>query len=220
MSYDSISVNRALGEYLISVSLREPELLKELRAETAHQAYGGMQIAAEQGQLMALLVRLMRAKRCIEIGTFTGYSSLSVALALPADGKLICCDVNPETTAIAQRYWRKAGVAEKIELRLAPALETLDALLSAGAAGSFDFAFIDADKPEYDQYYEACLKLLRPGGLAVIDNVLWSGQVADPGRRDQSTTALKKLNRKIHEDARIDLSMLPLGDGVTLALKR
>ena len=220
MSYDSISVNRALGEYLISVSLREPELLKELRDETRRQAYGGMQIAAEQGQFMALLVRLMRAKRCIEIGTFTGYSSLSVALALPADGKLICCDVNPETTAIAQHCWRKAGVAEKIELRLAPALETLDALLSGGAAGSFDFAFIDADKPEYDRYYEACLKLLRPGGLIVIDNVLWSGQVADPGRRDQSTTALKKLNRKLHEDARIDLSMLPLGDGVTLALKR
>lgn len=220
MTYHSISVNRALGDYLISVSLRESELLKELREETGHQAYGGMQITAEQGQFMALLVKLMRAKRCIEIGTFTGYSSLSVALALPADGKLICCDVNPQTTAIAQRYWRKAGVAEKIELRLAPALETLGTLLSAGAAGSFDFAFIDADKPEYDEYYEACLKLLRPGGLIVIDNVLWSGQVADPGRRDQSTTALRKLNRKLHEDGRIDLSMLPLGDGVTLALKR
>jgi len=220
MTYNSISVNRALGDYLISVSLREPELLQELREETGHHAYGGMQITPEQGQFMALLVKLMRAKRCIEIGTFTGYSSLSVALALPADGKLICCDVNPQTTAIAERYWRKAGVTEKIELRLAPALETLATLLSAGAAASFDFAFIDADKPEYDGYYEACLQLLRPGGLIVIDNVLWSGQVADPGRRDQSTTALKKLNRKLHEDARIDLSMLPLGDGVTLALKR
>ena len=220
MTYHSISVNRALGDYLIAVSLRESELLEALRAETGRQAYGGMQITPEQGQFMGLLVRLMRAKRCIEIGTFTGYSSLSVALALPPDGKLICCDVNPQTTAIAQRYWAKAGVASKIELRLAPALDTLAALLSAGAAGSFDFAFIDAEKTEYDEYYEACLKLLRPGGLIVIDNVLWSGQVADPSRRDQSTTMLRKLNRKLHEDARIDLSMLPLGDGVTLALKR
>jgi predicted O-methyltransferase YrrM len=220
MSYNSISVNRALGEYLISVSLREPELLKELREETGHQAYGGMQIAAEQGQFMALLVRLMRAKRCIEIGTFTGYSSLSVALALPADGKLICCDVDPQTTTIAQRYWRKAGVAEKIELRLAPALETLDTLLSAGAAGSFDFAFIDADKPEYDEYYEACLQLLRPGGLIVIDNVLWGGAVADARRKDPETAALRALNAKLHRDERVDLALLPLADGITLARKR
>jgi caffeoyl-CoA O-methyltransferase len=220
MSYDSISVTRALGDYLISVSLREPDILRELREETGRQAYGTMQIAAEQGQFMALLVRLMGAKRCLEIGTFTGYSALSVALALPEDGRLICCDVNPDTTTIAQRYWRKAGVAAKIELRLAPAMETLDALLAAGAAGSFDFAFIDADKPAYDQYYEACLALLRRGGLIVIDNVLWSGQVADPSCRDQSTTALKKLNRKLHEDLRVDLSLVPLGDGITLALKR
>jgi len=220
MSYDSISVTRALGDYLISVSLREPDILRELREETGRRAHGTMQIAAEQGQFMALLVRLMRAKRCLEIGTFTGYSSLSVALALPEDGRLICCDVNPDTTAIAQRYWRKAGIAAKIELRLAPAMETLDALLAAGAAGSFDFAFIDADKPAYDQYYEACLNLLRPGGLIVIDNVLWSGQVADSSRRDQSTIALKKLNRKLHEDLRVDLSLVPLGDGITLALKR
>lgn len=220
MSYDSLSVGRALGDYLISVSLREPDVLAALRAETAHHAYSGMQIAAEQGQLMALLVKLMGAKRCIEIGTFTGYSSLAVALALPDDGQIICCEVNPATSAIAQRYWQKAGVAGKIELRLAPALETLDRLLKAGAAGSFDFAFIDAEKTEYDDYYEACLKLLRPRGLMVIDNVLWGGQVADPNRRDQSTMAFKKLNKKIHADQRVDISMLPLGDGVTLALKR
>jgi predicted O-methyltransferase YrrM len=197
VSYDSLSVGRALGDYLISVSLREPDILAALREETAHHAYSGMQIAAEQGQLMALLVKLMGAKRCIEIGTFTGYSSLAVALALPED-----------------------GVAGKIELRLAPALETLGRLLKAGAAGSFDFAFIDAEKTEYDEYYEACLELLRPRGLMVIDNVLWGGQVADPNRRDQSTMAFKRLNKKIHADQRVDISMLPFGDGVTLALKR
>ena len=220
MAYESLTVNRALGEYLISVSLREHEILKELREETDRRAGYAMQITPEQGQLMALLVRLMGAKRCIEVGTFTGYSALCVALALPQDGRLICCDVNSDTTAIAQRFWRKAGVDAKIELRLAPAQETLEALLKAGAAASFDFAFIDADKPAYDLYYEACLKLLRPRGLIVIDNVLWSGAVADPGRRDPSTTALKRLNRKLHADERVDLSMLPLGDGVTLALKR
>jgi predicted O-methyltransferase YrrM len=220
MSYDSISVTRALGEYLVSVSLREPDILRELREETGQRAHNTMQIAAEQGQFMALLVRLMRAKNCLEIGTFTGYSSLAVALALPAGGRLICCDIDPDNTAVAQRYWRKAGVAAKIELRIAPAIETLEALLAAGAAGSFDFAFIDADKPAYDQYYEACLTLLRPGGLIVIDNVLWGGQVADPSYRDRSTVALKKLNRKLHEDLRVDLSLVPLGDGITLALKR
>jgi predicted O-methyltransferase YrrM len=220
MGYDSLTVNRTLGDYLISVSLREPEILEELRAETDRQAFSSMQIAPEQGQFMALLVRLMGAKRCIEIGTFTGYSALSVALALPLDGRLICCDVNPGTTSVAQRFWRKAGVEAKIELRLAPAEKTLDALLGTGAAGSFDFAFIDADKPAYDLYYEACLALLRPRGLIMIDNVLWGGAVADPGQRDQSTAALKRLNRKLHADERIDLSIVPLGDGITLALKR
>ena len=220
MSYDSLSVGRALGDYLISVSLREPESLAALRQETERQAYSGMQIAAEQGQFMALLVKLMGAKRCIEIGTFTGYSALAVALALPEDGRLICCDVNARTTAIAQAAWTKAGVARKIELRLAPAQETLAALLNAGAAGSFDFIFIDGEKTEYDDYYEASLVLLRPRGLMLIDNVLWGGQVADPNRRDQSTLALKRLNQKIHADTRVDISMLPLGDGLTLALKR
>lgn len=220
MSYDSISVGRALGDYLNSVSLREPDILRELREETCRLAGRSMQIAPEQGQLMALLVRLMGARRCIEIGTFTGYSALSVALALPADGQLLCCDINPVTTAVAQRYWQRGGVAEKIELRLAPAQQTLDALRAAGAAATFDFAFIDADKPAYDFYYETCLELLRPGGLIVIDNVLWGGAVADPAQRDASTVALRRLNRKLHGDARIELSMVPLGDGITLALKR
>jgi predicted O-methyltransferase YrrM len=179
-----------------------------------------MQIVPEQGQLMALLVRLIGARRCLEIGTFTGYSSLSVALALPEDGRILCCDINPETTAIAQKYWQKAGVAQKIELRLAPAGETLAALIADGAGGSFDFAFIDADKANYDLYYESCLKLLRPGGLAAIDNVLWGGTVSESHRGDPDTAAIQALNRKLQSDQRIDLSLLPLGDGLTLARKR
>jgi caffeoyl-CoA O-methyltransferase len=206
--------------YLLEHSLREPAVCAELREATASHPHAGMQISPEQGQLMALLVQAIGAKRAIEIGTFTGYSALWVAMALPADGRLVCCDVNEEWTAIGQRFWAKAGVAPKIDLRIAPALETLDRLLAAGGAGAYDFAFIDADKTGYDAYYERCLQCLRRGGLIAIDNVLWGGSVADPKRRSADTLALRALNRKIHRDERVAMSMLPVGDGVTLALKR
>jgi caffeoyl-CoA O-methyltransferase len=192
-------------------------VLRKLREETAGMPGAGMQIGAEQGQFMQLLVRLLGARQCLEIGTFTGYSSLAVALALPENGRIVCCDVSESYTAIARRYWAIAGVAGKIDLHLAPAGETLDRLVADGRSGSFDFAFIDADKENYDAYYEASLKLLRKGGLIAIDNVLWSGAVADPAKNDPDTAALKALNRKLHDDQRIDLSMLPLGDGLTLA---
>jgi predicted O-methyltransferase YrrM len=213
----NLSMSPALMAYLNEVSVREPEVLKKLREETGRLPAAGMQIGPEQGQFMALLVRLIGARRCLEIGTFTGYSSLAVALALPDDGRILCCDVSEEYTAVARRYWAMAGVAAKIELRLAPAGETLEKLLADGERGRFDFAFIDADKANYDSYYEAALQLVRKGGLIAIDNVLWSGAVADPARSDPDTAALKALNRKLHDDQRIDLSMLPLGDGVTLA---
>jgi len=220
MDYRSLPITPALGEYLLSVSLREPELLTKLRAETRKLPLAVWQVVPEQGQLMALLVRLIGARRCLEIGTFTGYSSLAVALALPPEGKLLCCDIDPTTTATAREYWQQAGVAHKIELRLAPANETLEALIADGASGSFDFAFIDADKENYDAYFESCLKLLRPGGLAAIDNVLWRGFVTDPHRHDSDTAAIRAFNRKLHHDERIDLSMLTIGDGMTLARKR
>lgn len=207
----------SLHAYLTEVSVREPEVLRKLREETAELAESAMQICPEQGQFMALLVRLIGARRCLEVGTFTGYSSCVVALALPDDGQIVCCDVSETYTAVARRYWQVAGVAAKIDLRLAPARETLDRMLAEGQRGTFDFAFIDADKSNYDHYYEAALQLVRKGGLIVIDNVLWSGAVADPARNDPDTAALRALNRKIHDDERVDLSMLPLGDGVTLA---
>jgi len=209
-----------LYDYLLKVSLREPPLLAELRAETAKLPMAGMQISPEQGQFMALLAETIGARRAIEVGTFTGYSSLCVALALPPGGKLIACDISEEFTAVARRYWAKSGTADRIELRLAPALDTLRSLLAGGAAGSFDFAFIDADKTQYDAYYEQILKLLRPGGLVTIDNVLWSGAVADGRKRDADTVALRTLNEKLKTDKRISLSMLPIGDGLTLARKR
>jgi predicted O-methyltransferase YrrM len=215
-----IELTDKLQDYVLAVSLRESEVQRRLREETAHLPLAGMQIAPDQGQLMAVLARLIGAKRCLEIGTFTGYSALTLALALPADGRIIACDVDPATTAVAQRYWAMAGVDAKIELRLAPALETLDALLDARGEGRFDFAFIDADKENYDAYYERVLRLLRPGGLIVIDNVLWGGWVADARRKDAETAALRALNRKLHRDERIDLSLLPLADGITLARKR
>jgi len=216
----NIELTQTLDDYIVGVSLRESDVQRRLREETARLPMAGMQIAPDQGQLMALLARLVGARRCLEIGTFTGYSALAVALALPADGRIIACDVNPETTAVARRYWREAGVADKIELKLAPALATLDALLAERQEGRFDFAFIDADKGNYDAYYEASLKLVRSGGLIAIDNVLWSGAVADPAKNDPDTAALKALNRNLHDDQRIDLSMLPLGDGLTLARLR
>lgn len=220
MSNRSIQLDDALYDYLLKNSLRETEVMRRLREETATLPGSGMQIGPEQGQFMALLVELMGARRCLEVGTFTGYSTLAVAQALPADGRLVACDVNEKTAVVARRYWQEAGVAAKIDLRLAPALDTLDALLAGGAAGSFDFAFIDADKSNYDAYYERALRLLRRGGLIAVDNVLWGGAVTDSARDDADTRAIRALNAKIAGDQRVSCSLLPLGDGLTLALKR
>jgi predicted O-methyltransferase YrrM len=215
----SISVDDRLYDYILANSLRESALLKALREETAKLPQAMMQISPEQGQFMALLVQLIGARRTIEVGTFTGYSSLVVALALPSDGHVIACDVSEEFTSVARRYWAKAGVAGKIDLRLAPALGTLDKLLADGEAGHFDFAFIDADKPNYLGYYERCLKLLRTGGLMAIDNVLWSGEVANPAITDANTKAIRALNKHVHKDTRVSMSLVPIGDGLTLLRK-
>jgi predicted O-methyltransferase YrrM len=220
LSTRTTGLSESLQQYLLSATLREPELLAELREETQKLPGAGMQISPEQGQLMRLLVESIGARKAIEVGVFTGYSSISVALALPADGRLIACDVNEEWTGVARRYWAKAKVANKIELRLAPALETLDALLAAGDAGSFDFCFIDADKERYDDYYERCLQLCRSGGLIAIDNALWGGSVADPSAQDEDTAAIRALNAKVLRDERVSMSLVPIGDGVLLARKR
>ena len=220
MSKQTIGLDDRLYNYLLSVSLRKPEILRQLRQETNNHPQATMQISPEQGQFMALLVQLLGAKKTLEVGVFTGYSSLSVALALPPDGKIIACDVSEEHTAIARRYWQKAGVADKIDLRLAPALETLDRLLADGQAETFDFAFIDADKVNYEGYYERSLQLVRPGGLIAIDNVLWGGKVADSQFQNSSTLAIRALNQKLHHDERVTLSLVPIADGLTLALKR
>ncbi|MBE8988019.1 class I SAM-dependent methyltransferase [Nostoc sp. LEGE 12450] len=220
MPKQSIGLDDQLYNYLLSVSLREPEILLKLRQETASHPRSTMQISPEQGQFMRLLVQLIGAKKTLEVGVFTGYSSLSVALALPDDGKIIAADVSEEFTAIARRYWQEAGVAHKIDLRLAPGLETLDQLLATGQGETFDFAFIDADKENYDGYYERSLQLLRPGGLIAIDNVLWSGQVADPENQNESTQSIRALNEKLHHDERVTLSLVPIADGLTLAIKR
>jgi caffeoyl-CoA O-methyltransferase len=215
----NIPIDERLYHYILENSSREHPVLAELREATAGLKHAGMQISIEQGQFMALLAKMVNARRAIEIGVFTGYSSLVVALALPADGKLIACDVSEEWTAIAKRHWAKAGVADRIDLRLAPALETLDALTRSEPAGSFDFAFIDADKSNYAAYFERCLALLKKGGLIVIDNTLWSGAVADAANQEKDTKAIRALNEALHRDRRIALSLLPIGDGVTLALK-
>ncbi len=220
MSRRTIAVDDRLYGYLLEVSLREPGVLARLRAETLKLPQAGMQISPEQGQFMALLVKLTGARSILEIGTFTGYSALAMALVLPAGGRLVACDVSDEWTALARRYWREAGVEGRIELRLAPALETIRALLGEGAGGSFDLVFIDADKGNYQAYYEAALELLRPGGLVLADNVLWDGRVADPANDEDSTRAIRAFNAALHDDARIDLSLLPVGDGLTLARKR
>ena len=215
-----LQITDEIHRYLVDHSVREPDVLARLRAATASLPQAGMQIGPEQGQLMALLAKLVGAKRCIEVGVFTGYSSLAVALALPEDGRILACDVSEQWTAIARRFWREAGVEHKIELKLQPAVRTLEELLAAGEAGRYDFAFVDADKPAYDSYYEMLLKLLRPGGLMALDNTLWSGAVLDPNEREPNTVALRALNDKLHRDERIDLSLLPVGDGLTLARKR
>lgn len=220
MSNKYFALDDRLYDYLLSVSLREPEILLRLREENVRHPLAQMQIAPEQGQFMALLIQLMGATRTLEIGVFTGYSALCVALALPPEGKIVACDVNIFSTAVARRYWQEAGVADKIDLRLAPALQTLEELLRDGQAETFDFAFIDADKENYEQYYERSLQLVRPGGLIAIDNVLWSGRVAEPQVQDKDTLILRSLNEKLHQDERISVSVVPIGDGLTLALKR
>lgn len=220
MSNRPTPLTNRLYDYFLKQSLREPEVMARLRAETALLPYANMQIAPEQGQFMTFLAELTGARKAIEIGTFTGYSALAIVLGMGASGRLVACDTSAEWTAIARRYWAEAGVAERIALRLAPALDTLAALETEGESGSFDFAFIDADKANYDNYFESCLKLLRPGGLIAIDNVFWDGRVADPGADDPDTRAIRALNAKLHRDPRVALSMVPIGDGLTLALKR
>lgn len=220
MSSRTIAIDDALYDYLLAVSLREDDVLRRLRDETARMPERSMQISPEQGQFLALLVRLMGAKRIIEVGTFTGYSTLAMAQALPEGGAIIACDVSHEWTAIARRYWTEAGVAERIDLRLAPALETLDALLADGGADAFDLVFIDADKESYLDYYERALRLLRPRGLVVVDNVLWGGSVVDPAKQDPDTVAIRTFNAALFADEHIELSLVPIGDGLTLAYKR
>lgn len=210
-----LEISNALYEYVVAMGVRETREQRDLRAETSRLPTGGMQIGPDQGALLQVLVRMLRAERCIEIGTFTGYSALSVALALPEDGKIVCCDVSEEWTSIARRYWKKAGVEAKIDLRIAPALETL-----AKLKGKYDFAFIDADKPNYWKYYERCLELLREGGLIAVDNTLWGGSVLRRGDRSESTVALREFNERVAKDRRVDIALVPIGDGLTLAVKR
>ena len=221
MSSYTTELTDALHDYLLRFGTRESATAKALRKETrAATEWHPMQISPAQGAFMAFLVRLLGIKRALEVGTFTGYSALVVAEAMPAEGRLIACDVSEEWTAIGRPFWERAGVAEKIDLRLAPATETLDGLLAAGDAGGFDFAFIDADKANYDAYYERCLKLLRTGGVIGIDNVLWGGRVANEAANDADTQAIRALNAKVRDDTRVDLAMLPIGDGLTLVVKR
>ena len=219
MSTRTLNLDDTVYEYLQSHSLREHPAQVALREATRNHPHAVMQISPEQGQFMALLIRLLGARRTIEVGVFTGYSALSVALALPDDGKILACDISDEFTRVGVPHWQAAGVAHKIDLQLAPAINTLDARLAAGEHGQYDFAFIDADKTSYDAYYERCLKLLRTGGLIAIDNTLWNGKVAAPSE-DADTQALQALNIKLHHDERVDISMLPVGDGLTLARKR
>ncbi|QKT04002.1 class I SAM-dependent methyltransferase [Ectothiorhodospiraceae bacterium 2226] len=220
MSRRTLGLDDRLYTYLLDASLREPPLLAELREETARDPMADMQIAPEQGQFLALLVRLLSARRVLEIGTFTGYSALWMALALPGEGRVVTCDLSDEWTAVARRYWQQAGVGERVELRLGPAAETLRELRDLGEEGRYDLAFIDADKASYDTYYEHCLALVRPGGLIAVDNVLWGGSVADPSVEDADTAAIRALNRKVRDDARVDTSLLPLADGLLLARRR
>jgi predicted O-methyltransferase YrrM len=217
MSNRTLDLTDKVYDYLLNHSLREPGILNELRRETSQLEMSTMQISPEQGQFMAMLVKMLGVKRAIEIGVFTGYSSLSVAMAMPDNGELIVCDMNEEWTSIARRYWEKAGLSHMIKLKIAPALDTLDELIVTGEAGQFDFAFIDADKTNYRNYYERCLELIRVGGVIAIDNVLWGGAVADEDDNTEDTLAIRELNKYLHHDQRVELSMLPIGDGLTLA---
>lgn len=220
MANRTIGISDELAAYVVKVGTREPDVLARLREETSAIPQHGMQIAPEQGAFLAILVELTGARRCIEVGTFTGYSSTAVALALPDDGHLVCCDVSEEWTSLARKYWAEAGVAGKIDLRIAPAAETLDQLLADGEESTYDFAFVDADKSGYDRYYERLMRLVRPGGLIAFDNTLWSGRVLEQNSEDEDTRALQALNTKLADDERITLCLLPLADGVTLARRR
>ena len=219
MSSGILSYTSSLRQYVWQYGLREHPALKELRTETEKLPSSMMQICPEQGALMGNLIRLIAAKKTIEVGTYTGYSAMAVALALPEDGEVVACDVSEEWTSVAKKAWEKAGIANKIDLQLAPASNTLDALLAEGKEGSFDFAFIDADKTNYQIYYEQCLKLIRQGGVIVIDNVLWGGAVTDSNRNDADTEAIRELNQFIATDKRVSISMIPVGDGLTVAVK-
>jgi predicted O-methyltransferase YrrM len=219
MSSKTLALTDALHAYLVEHSVREPDILRRLRDETATDSMSMMQISPEQGQFMQLLARLMGAKNCLEVGVFTGYSSLAIALVLPPGGQIVACDVSEKWTAIARKYWVEAGVAGKIDLRIAPALSTLNELIAEGRAGAFDFAFIDADKTNYLNYYERALTLIRPSGLIAVDNTLWNGQVIDKKAKSEDTLAIREFNDRLRADARVHLSMLPIGDGLTLAFK-
>ena len=220
MSNRTIAITESIYQYLCDHSLREDPILKDLRDHTYDMEERAMQIAPEQGQFMKMLVKLIGAKNTIEVGVFTGYSSLAIALALPEDGRIVACDVNPQYTNVAEKFWVSAGVREKIDLRIGPAKDTLLELINAGLTGTFDFAFIDADKINYDHYYELCLQLIRPGGLITVDNVLWGGAVSDDAINDVDTNSIRALNDKLHKDKRIELSLVPIGDGLSLAMKR
>ncbi len=219
MANRSIGLNADLYNYLLNNGLREPEILRQLRTATEGEELSVMRSAPEQGQFMALLLRLMGAKRVLEIGTYTGYATLWMALALPEDGRIVSCDVSEQWTTVGQSHWAAAGVAGKIDLYLQPALETLQTLLNTGEHETFDFAFIDADKINYSAYFEACLQLIRPGGLIVVDNVLWGGSVIDADNHEESTEAIRAFNQQLRTDSRIELNMLPIADGITLAMK-
>jgi len=217
MSRGTVHVDDRLADYLDNINRAETPAQLKLRDDTGRMSNAGMQIGANQGSFMAFLVGLIGARNCLEIGTFTGYSALAVAQALPEDGRLICCDVSKDYTDIARKAWVEAGVADRIDLRLGPAADTLDRLIADGEAGRFDFAFIDADKENYDRYYEQCLILLRKGGLIAVDNMLWDGAVADPADKKETTVAIRALNTKLRDDPRVDFCLIPVGDGIAMA---
>jgi len=219
LSTHTIDIDDRLYEYMLDISLREPEVMRKLRDETAKHPMAIMQISPEQGQLMQMLVRMLGAKNCIEVGVFTGYSSLAVALALPSDGRIVACDISEEYTAVGEPFWKDAGIRDKIDLRIAPATETLDAMIAADEAGGYDFAFIDADKPGYPDYFERCLTLLRVGGVIAVDNIFMDGNAADPETTSENAQAMRKFNAMLKGDDRVELSLIPIGDGLTLARK-
>jgi len=218
MANQTINLNETLYQYLLDNSLREPDVMSRLRSVTAALPDSMMQVAPEQAQFMQLLIRLMGAKQVLEIGTYTGYSALAMALALPAEGKLTCCDLNKDSMSVGLPFWKEAGVHEKINFMEGPAVKSLNSLLDAGLENSFDFAFIDADKVNYQQYFELCLNLVKQGGLVLIDNTLWGGAVCDENDKTESTIAIREFNQQISRDKRVVLSQLPLADGVTMAL--